>query len=71
MLGAAAGFLLPMVLFALLFVYDDSLVTGENVETRLGVSVIGTIPYSKALSGRRVRSLGSKSAGKENSTKKH
>jgi len=56
MYGAAAGFFIPLALFAILYIFDDSLITTENVETRLGVNVIGTIPYSKALSGRRTRS---------------
>lgn len=56
MYGAVAGFFIPLVLFSILYIFDDSLITTENVETRLGVNVIGTIPYSKALSGRRTRS---------------
>lgn len=55
-LGALLGFCLPMALFAMIYIFDDSLITTENVESRLGVNVIGTIPYSKALVGRRVRS---------------
>lgn len=70
MFGAAAGFLIPMMLFALLYIYDDSLVTSENVESRLGVNVIGTIPYSKALSGRRVRSAGAKASENSKDGKK-
>lgn len=67
--GAAAGFFAPLMLFCILYIFDDSLITTENVETRLGVNVIGTIPYSKALSGRRTRS-DSKAADDSKSEKK-
>lgn len=68
--GIAVGVVIPLALVALFYIFDDSLVTTETVETRLGVNVIGTIPYSKSLVGRRVRTSGLKPSDSEKNTKK-
>ncbi|MBR5528407.1 MAG: hypothetical protein IKV97_05325 [Clostridia bacterium] len=48
-LGAFAGFMIPVAVFVLKFILDDKITTAEDVEKRLGVNVIGRIPYSSQL----------------------
>ena len=48
-LFAAVGLLLSVAAFVVIFVVDDTLRTEEDVEKRLGLNVLGAIPFSQEL----------------------
>lgn len=43
-IGAMAGALITIALIVIIFIYDDSIRTTEDVEKYLGISVLGAIP---------------------------
>ena len=52
--GAAIGFVIPLMINFVLYMLNDKLVTPDDVENRLGIGVIGKVPYSRKLGEKRV-----------------
>lgn len=48
-LFALIGFLIPMAIVAMLYIIYDKLTTSADIETKLGLPVIGEIPHSSTL----------------------
>lgn len=52
--GAVLGFMIPLMINFVLYMLNDKLVTADDVEKRLGTSVIGKVPHSRKLSEKRI-----------------
>lgn len=52
--GAFIGFVIPLIINVAIYILNDTLVTVDDVENRLGINVIGRIPYSRKLSEKRI-----------------
>lgn len=60
------GFLIPMAVVAILYIIYDKLTTSADVETKLGLPVIGEIPHSHTLKKtRQIQSATQKGASKK------
>lgn len=46
LLGFILGLGLAVIIFSIRFILDDTIKTSEDVEERLGISVLGSIPYT-------------------------
>lgn len=48
-IGIVLGFMIPLIINIVIYVVSDKIITAEDLERRLGVNVIGRIPYSTQL----------------------
>lgn len=64
-LAAFIGFLIPMAVVSLLYIIYDKLSTSADVETKLGIPVIGEIPYSNTIKKARQVQTSSKKGESE------
>ena len=51
-LSLIAGFAVSVSAILIVKIFDDTIITREDVEKRLGLNVIGEIPYSSKLDGK-------------------
>lgn len=63
-IGAAGGFALSSLLVIMLYILKDNIATEEDVEKKLGLPVLGVLPYDAALNdekdGKKKKSKGGK-----------
>lgn len=64
-LAAFVGFLIPMAVVAILYIIYDKLTTSADIETKLGINVIGEIPYSNTIKRARQVQTSSKKGAAE------